>query len=84
MRQFRYVEDIIDWLDPMDYPGFWAAIAPYDLELQPRDHCDAEIASGAADEATVLDCLKYMARMELRERLGLDWRPVAPWLEVVQ
>ncbi|WP_162742277.1 hypothetical protein [Nitratireductor sp. OM-1] len=67
----------------MSYLEFWTAIAPFNLVLQDRAHCDAQIRSGEVDEDTVLTVLKHMARVELRERHGLKWRPVTPWLKVV-
>lgn len=84
MQRFRYIDDIEDWLAPMDYEGFWYAVAPYNLILQPRAHCDDQIARGLVDEATVLDVVKHMARMELTKRHGLKWREVTPWLRVVE
>ena len=83
MKNFRYINDIEDWLEPMDYEGFWFAIEPYGLVLQARDHCDREIANGVEREL-VLDVLKHMARMELTKRHDLHWKPVTPWLQVVE
>lgn len=83
-NKFRYVDDIEDWLEPMDYQGFWVAVAPYDLIIQPRDHCDQQIASGVVDEATVLYCIKHMAVQELAQKWGLEDKPVAPWLQLVK
>ena len=40
MKKFRYIDDVKDWLEPMDYQGFWVVVEPYDLVLQTRDHCD--------------------------------------------
>ena len=84
MEKFKYTDDVEEWLEPMDYSGFWFAIEPYDLELQPRDHCDEQIASGVIDLDTVLDVLKYMARLELKEKLGLEMRMPTPWLKLVK
>lgn len=84
MEKFKYIEDVDDWLEPMDYQGFWFAIESYELVLQPRDHCDCQIADGEIDEATVLDVLKYMARLELTNRLGLKHRMPTPWLKLVE
>jgi hypothetical protein len=84
MEKFRYIDDVEEWLEPMDYSGFWYAIAPYNLELQPRDHCDEQIASGVVDLDTVLDVLKYMARLELKEKLGLEMRMPTPWVKLVE
>lgn len=84
MMKFKTIEDVDDWLEPMDYPGFWYAIEPYDLVLQPRDHCDRQITDEEIDEATVLEVLKYMARLELTQRLGLHRRMPTPWLKLVE
>ena len=84
MRTFRYVQDIDNWLAPMDYAGLWAAIAPYELVLQPRAHCDSQIAGGHAEQETVLEVLKYLARLEMTDRLNLERRPVTPWLKLVE
>ncbi|MGI9506903.1 MAG: hypothetical protein ACR2RE_28005 [Geminicoccaceae bacterium] len=71
---FKDIEDIIEWLEPMDYETFWEETGPYGLVLQPRDHCDQQIGDGLVDEAVVLDVLKSMARMELAQILRLEWR----------
>ena len=84
VRDFRYLDEVEDWLAPMDYAGFWVAIAPLDLALTPKPHCDGQIGHGEIDEATVLYCLKAMARDALGERHGLGWKPATPWLKVVQ
>jgi len=83
MHDLRYIDDIIDWLEPMDYAGFWHVIAPYDLALPARESCDRQIASGEVAGDLVLDGLKYLARAELAERHGLEWRPATPWLKLV-
>ncbi len=83
MRKFKTIDDVVKWLEPMDYQGFWAAIAPYDLVLQRREHCDSQIASGEIDLETVLDVLKSMARMELTQRHDLHWKMPHPWVKLV-
>lgn len=84
MKNFRYIEDVSEWLEPMNYIAFWYAVAPYNLELQPRDHCDDQIASGAAELDDVLAVLKYMARDEIAAKQGLKRKPVTPWLQLVE
>lgn len=84
MKNFKYTNDDVAWLEPMDYQGFWVAIAPYNLVLQDRGHCDDQIARGLVDEATVLNVLKAMARMELAKRHELRWKSAIPWLKVVK
>jgi len=84
MRKFKTIDEVEQWLEPMDYQGFWHAMRNYDLVLQPRDHCDNQIESGVIDLETVLDVLKSMARMELTQRQGLHWRMPTPWLKLVE
>ena len=67
----------------MDYPGFWYAIAPYGLALQPRDHCDRQIRFGVLTVDEVLKTLKYMAEDEIKALQGLKRRPVTPWVTLV-
>ncbi|MEL6919839.1 MAG: hypothetical protein AAFO77_02285 [Pseudomonadota bacterium] len=71
---FEDREDVRDWLKPMDYIAFWKAVAPYDLTLQDRDHCDGLIASGTVEQDLVLSGLKSMAVQELSRKLGLKSR----------
>lgn len=74
MVVFEDVNDVIEWLEPMDYCAFWEAVAPYHLRLQPRDHCDAQIAAGVVDQALVLEVLKSDARIALSAKFGLKRR----------
>ncbi len=83
MPIFKHIEDVEEWLEPMDYPGFWYAVQPYDLTLQPRCHCDQQIKDGEADPAVVLEVLKHMARLELTKRLELSRRPTKAGLYAV-
>ena len=83
MKKFRYREDVEKWLEPMDYQGFWFAVAPYDLVLQRKEHCDGQIANGEIDLETVLDVLKRMALIELVEKLDLVRNPIPQRLRVV-
>ncbi|MGJ8572281.1 MAG: hypothetical protein ACSHXI_16445 [Hoeflea sp.] len=84
MKNFKYIDEVEAWLAPMNYLEFWTAIAPYDLVLQDRSHCDAQIGSGEVDESTVLVVLKHMARVELAKLQELNWKPVTPWLQLVE
>lgn len=84
MKELKYIDDVDAWLEPMDYQSFWYAVEPLCLVLQPRDHCDEQIASGVVDEETVLDVLKYFARLELTKRRRLAWRTPTPWLKLVE
>ena len=84
MKKFKYIEDVEAWLEPMDYLGFWVAVAPYDLTLQRREHCDAQLASGEIDLETVIHVLKHMAKTEITQRQGLERKPIPPRLTLVQ
>lgn len=78
MIVFEDIQDVEEWLDPLDYVTFWEAVAPWGLALQDRDHCDDQIARGIVPQALVLDVLKHMAVMELRRKLGLKPRITQP------
>ncbi len=84
MKKFKYIEDVEAWLEPMDYQGFWAAVAPYDLVLQRREHCDSQIASGEIDLETVIYVLKHMAQTEICQKQELVRKPIPPRLKVVE
>lgn len=77
---FKHIDDIEDWLEPMDYETFWTEIKPFCLVLFPREKCDNDIASGATDEETVLYVMKNFARMELASILKLEWRIDVPMM----
>lgn len=74
MRKFADINEVEEWLEPMEYEVFWLSVVPYDLVLQPKDHCDRQIAAGEVDEKLVLDVLKYFARVEMTKRYNLAWR----------
>ena len=82
MEKFRNIEDVVKWLEPMNYEEFWYAIDPHNLVIQERSHCDDEISKGV-DPDLILSCLKYMARDELTKKHQLTWKPLMPWLKVV-
>ena len=84
MKKFKYVEDVENWLEPMDYRGFWVAVAPYDLVLQRREHCDAQLASGEIDLETITYVLKHMAKTEICQKQGLVRKPIPPRLILVE
>lgn len=78
MVVFQDDRDVEEWLAPLDYLGFWAAVAPYRLVLQDRDHCDGLIAGGIVAPELVLQVLKDLAAMELRRALNLPHRVYLP------
>ncbi|XAT60637.1 hypothetical protein GN278_07320 [Rhodobacteraceae bacterium Araon29] len=74
MVVFEDLQDITEWLEPLDYLAFWNAVEPYNLTLQDRDHCDELIANGKVGASLILDVLKGLAEMELRKVLNLNDR----------
>lgn len=76
---FEDIEDVQDWLEPLDFVAFWEAVAPYSIfALDDRAHFDGVIARGVTSQETVLTCLKAEARMALTERFGLTHRIYDP------
>ena len=75
---FRDIQDVKEWLEPLDYLGFWDAVTPYNLTLQDRDHCDGLIAGGEVETSLILYVLKGLAEMELAQAFGLEWRTYDP------
>ena len=82
MMRFKDIDEIVEWLEPMDYETFWKEISPFGLIMFPREKCDADIASEATDEETVLYVMKNFARMELASILKLEWRIDVPMMSV--
>ena len=74
MMIFQDIQDLEDWLRPLDYVQFWDAVEPYGFSMQERDHCDGLIAGGEVDPALILSGLKFMAVMELSASLNLKDR----------
>lgn len=88
MVAFQHIQDVEEWLQPLDYIAFWEAVAPYQLGLLDRDHCDGLIAGGKGETELVLKVLKFLAVMELKAAFGLRHRiplpPVAKYLMTIQ
>ncbi len=78
MVVFQDFEDVKEWLEPLDYLAFWEAVAPYQLVLQDRDHCDELIVGAIVDAKLVLEVLKGLAAMELQEAFCLPFRVPEP------
>ena len=87
MVVFEDIQDVEEWLEPLDYVAFWDAVAPYFLTLQDRTHCDGLIAGGEVSTDLILSVLKGLAVMELRTAFNLHDRihepPVAKYLTSV-
>lgn len=79
MVVFEDIQDVEEWLADHDYAGFWEAIAPWAVFTEDEQaHYGQVMADGHIDPKTVLFCLKDMACMTLRTRLGLKDRSYAP------
>ena len=84
MTEFEWRDDVEAWLAPMNYEQFWREIKPYCLVLEHREVCDAQIASGMVDQATVLDGLKILSVFLLCRRHKLIRKPPPPMLRVIE
>jgi len=75
MVVFEDIQDVEDWLDPLEYVAFWEAVAPYRIfSIADRDHCDRLIAGGKVRQETILEGIKGMARSGLIDRFDLQHR----------
>lgn len=83
MKKFKDIQAVEEWLEPMDYEGFWFAVTSYGIDGVVRAHCDKQIQQGASKE-TVLEVMKALVRIELTESLNLKRRTIAPWLKLVE
>lgn len=75
---FQDIQDLEDWLRPLDYVQFWDAVELYGFSMQEREHCDGLIAGGKVDPALILGGLKFMAVLELSASLSLKDRVREP------
>ncbi len=82
MSDFRHVQDLEEWLEPMGYDEFWVKLAPFGVDAEIRADCDASIANGTLPD-TVLTAMKGLTRIELTKELGLKRRPITPWVQLV-
>lgn len=79
MVVFEDIQDIRDWLEPLNYGAFWDAVAFWNIYTgADRAHFDGLLASGVTDTDTVLNCLKAEVRLTLTERFGLEERCFEP------
>lgn len=82
MQKFRWIDDVENWLRPMNYEQFWCEIRPHCLSMHTRSECDNDIAHGAA-AADVLVVMKAVAAKLIARRHKLKRKPATPWLKVV-
>ena len=80
--RFKTINDVENWLDPMDYDGFWHALAHLGLDISEKSHCDEQIKSGA-NKDTVLNVMKAFTRIEFTQSLKLKRKPLTPWVKLV-
>lgn len=78
MVVFEDIQDVEEWLEPLEYVAFWDAVKPYFLTLQDRDHCDGLIAGREVAADLILNVLKGLAVMELRVAFNLKDRIYKP------
>ena len=79
MVVFEDIQDVEEWLEPLNYVAFWDAVEPYFLTLQDREHCDGLIAGAEVAADMILNVLKGLAVMELRVAFGLKDRVYHPY-----
>lgn len=79
MTIFEDIQDVEEWLAPIDYVTLWEAAEPYEVFSDAdRDRCDGLIARGEVRQDTILTGLKTMTRLALTERFGLKDRLYDP------
>ncbi|MGJ8629108.1 MAG: hypothetical protein ACSHXB_19275 [Sulfitobacter sp.] len=83
MRDFKHVQDLEEWMEPMGYEEFWVKLAPFGVDAEIRANCDLGIARGGSPE-TMLATIKSLTRIELTKELGLKRRPITPWVQLVE
>lgn len=75
MFDFQTFEDVEEWLAPMGYEAFWAAILSTGLYTDAdRAHCDTTLKDGIADMDTVMEVTKRMALHQLTDQFDLPFR----------
>lgn len=82
MRDFEHVQDLEEWLEPMGFDELWVKLSPYGVDAGMRADCETGIANGASPD-TILSVMKSLIRIELTEELGLERRPITPWVQLV-
>ena len=64
MQQFEDQTELEDWLDQLDYEGYWQAVDPLGLDAEFKANCDASIAEGV-DKDMILGCIQAAKRLEI-------------------
>ena len=83
MKDFKYIQDVEEWLEPMSYDEFWFKLSPYGVDADMRRHCDTSISNGTAPD-TVLSVMKDLIGFAIGEQFDLKRRPVTPWVRLVE
>jgi len=79
MVVFEDIQDVDEWLAPYDYAAFWEAVAPWNIfSRADRDHVEGLITRGEVPEQMILEGMKVMASLVLRQRFGLKDRTHEP------
>lgn len=79
MVDFRYVDDVRNFLKPLGYASFWDAMAPYGIfDAADRAHAERLLVKEAVPMASLMTCLKNIARLELEARYNLPERTPEP------
>lgn len=73
MHIFEDQQELKEWLDTLDYDGFWKAVDPNGLEVDQKANCDASIANGV-DRDVILTCIKARKRLEIVKAQNLKPR----------
>lgn len=83
MVDFKSIEDVEEWLEPMNYEQFWREIRPYCLVMFSREEADAQLEQEPHAVSEILGVLKAVAATRLIMRHDLKLRPIRPRLRLV-
>ena len=79
MMFFDDEDELEEWLDGLDYDGFWKAMETFAyVQIDGRAAIDAQIAEGTLNQAEVLDGLKAFAQVAIAEAQDLLPRIIEP------
>lgn len=83
MTIFKSVEDVVEWLEPMEWEEFWETIHALSIPpLNTKENCEAQIARGEVTADLILECSKGHVRMEMTRILKLQHRSVLEPIEI--